>query len=56
MARTGWPADRSVLCALGLSDILMETLFFLLLLFFIHLGGFVEIALTFTCPLGGLKS
>ena len=41
MARTGSPVDRSVLQALGLSGILMERLFFLFLLLFIHLGVFV---------------
>ena len=41
MARTGSPVDRSVLHALGLSGILMERLFFLFLLLFIHLGVFV---------------
>jgi hypothetical protein len=41
MARTGSPVDRSVLHALGLSGILMERLFILFLLLFIHLGVFV---------------
>lgn len=41
MARTGLPVERPVLHALGLSGILMERLFFLFLLLFIHLGVFV---------------
>jgi len=43
MARTGSPVDRSVLHALGLSGILMERLFFLFLLLFIHLGVFAAL-------------